>query len=104
MTETNVKVVVHFSGADSVVFTVCDSGEPIPEIVVSKLFHDTVDSETGLGTGLYHAYHWAEQHGYLLSLKNNEKGAVCFMLEKKEIGTTPPSHHLVSALHSVNQT
>ncbi len=92
MTETNIKVVVRLSGTDSIVFTVCDSGEPIPEIVVSKLFHDTVDSETGLGTGLYHAYHWAEHHGYLLSLKNNEKGAVCFILEKKEIGTTPPSH------------
>ena len=92
MTETNIKVVVHFSGNDSVVFTVCDSGEPIPEIVVSKLFHDIVDSETGLGTGLYHAYHWAEHHGYLLSLENNEKGAVCFILEKKEIGTTLPNY------------
>jgi signal transduction histidine kinase len=92
MTQTNIKVVVQLSGTDSVVFTVCDSGEPIPEKIASKLFYDTVDSETGLGTGLYHAYRWAEHHGYLLSLKNNEKGTVCFILEKKEAGTTPPSH------------
>ena len=83
MTETNIKVLVRLSGTNSVIFTVCDSGEPIPEIIVSKLFHNTVDSETGLGTGLYHAYRWAEQHNYLLSLEKNEKGAVCFKLEKK---------------------
>lgn len=84
MTETNIKVAIQLKGTDSLVLSVCDTGEPIPEIVVSKLFHDTVNSETGLGTGLYHAYHWAEQHGYLLSLKNNEKGTVCFTLEKRD--------------------
>jgi signal transduction histidine kinase len=92
MTEMNIKVVVHLIVTDSVAFTVCDTGEPIPETVASKLFHDTVDSETGLGTGLYQAYRWAEQHGYLLSLKNNEQGAVCFMLEKRKTSTITPDH------------
>ncbi len=83
MTETNIKVAVYLSAVDSVTLTVCDSGDSIPEIITSRLFHDIVDSETGLGTGLYQAYRWADQYGYLLSLKNNEKGAVCFKLEKK---------------------
>ena len=92
MTETNINVTVHLSVVDSVTLTVCDSGDSIPETIASKLFYDIVDSETGLGTGLYHAYHWAEQHGYVLSLKSNEKGAVCFKLEKGKTSVT--SHHI----------
>jgi len=92
MTETSINVEVHLSVVDSVTFTVCDSGDSIPKTIASKLFHDTVDSETGLGTGLYQAYRWAEQHGYVLSLKSNEKGAVCFKLEKGKTSVTP--HHI----------
>ncbi|MFB3081680.1 MAG: sensor histidine kinase, partial [Nitrosomonadaceae bacterium] len=83
---------VHLSVVDSVTLTVCDSGDSIPATIASKLFYDIVDSETGLGTGLYHAYRWAEQHGYVLSLKSNEKGAVCFKLEKGKTSVT--SHHI----------
>jgi len=92
MTETNINVAVQLSVVDSVTLTVCDSGDSIPKTIASKLFHDTVDSETGLGTGLYQAYRWAEQHGYVLSLKSNEKGAVCFKLEKGKTSVTP--HHI----------
>ena len=92
MTETSINVEVHLSVVDSVTLTVCDSGDSIPKTIASKLFHDTVDSETGLGTGLYQAYRWAEQHGYMLSLKSNEKGAVCFKLEKGKTSVTP--HHI----------
>jgi signal transduction histidine kinase len=89
MTETNINVAVHLSVVDPITLTVCDSGDSIPETIVSKLFHDTVESETGHGTGLYQAYRWAEQHSYVLSLKNNEKGAVCFKLEKGKSKVTP---------------
>lgn len=85
MTETNINVAVHLSVDDSIVLTVCDSGSSIPEAITTKLFHDTVESESGLGTGLYQAFRWAEHHGYILSLKSNLKGAVCFKLEKKKI-------------------
>ncbi len=84
MTETNINIAVHLSVVDSVTLTVCDSGDSIPETTASKLFYDIVDSETGFGTGLYQAYRWAKQHGYVLSLKSNEKGAVCFKLEEEK--------------------
>ena len=80
LTEANINITVHFSVSDSVTLTVCDNGEPIPARIAAKLFQNTISSETGLGIGLYQAYRWAEQHGYTLRLKNNEKGAVCFEL------------------------
>ena len=86
LAEANVTISVHFSAGDSVTLTVCDSGDPIPEKITAKLFHNTISSETGLGIGLYQAYRWAEQHGYALSLKSNEKGAVCFELAQRNIG------------------
>ncbi len=92
MTETNINVAVHLNVDDSIVLTVCDSGNSIPEAIVTKLFHDTVESESGLGTGLYQAFRWAKHHGYVLSLKSNQKGAVCFKLEKKETNVAPASN------------
>jgi len=86
LTEANINITVHFSVSDSVTLTVCDNGEPIPARIAAKLFQNTISSETGLGIGLYQAYRWAEQHGYTLRLKNNEKGAVCFELAQGNVG------------------
>ena len=80
LTQANVNITVHFSVGDSVTLTVCDSGDSIPAKIAAKLFQNTISSETGLGIGLYQAYRWAEQHGYTLRLKSNQKGAVCFEL------------------------
>ena len=60
--------------------TVCDSGSEIPEDMASQLLHTVVESEDGLGVGLFQAARWAEQSGYRLVLKENLKGRVCFGL------------------------
>lgn len=86
LTQANINITVRFSAGDSVTLTVCDDGEPVPEKIVAKLFQNTVSSETGLGIGLYQAYRWAEQHGYALCLKSNERGAVCFELAQGNVG------------------
>ena len=60
--------------------TVCDSGDPIPEAIVTNLLCGVVVSENGLGIGLYQAARWAEQLGYRLTLASNQPGKVCFEL------------------------
>ena len=60
--------------------SVCDSGSEIPEELASQLLHTVVESEDGLGVGLFQAARWAEQSGYRLRLKENIKGRVCFEL------------------------
>ena len=65
--------------------TVCDSGSPIPEQLVSSLLHNVVVSENGLGIGLYQAARWAEQLGYRLTLDSNQPGRVCFELGRSEM-------------------
>jgi signal transduction histidine kinase len=66
--------------------TVCDSGSEIPESVVSQLLHTVVESEDGLGVGLFQAARWAEQSGYRLLLKENRRGRVCFELVEVKRG------------------
>lgn len=60
--------------------TVCDSGSEIQENVVMQLLHTVVESEDGLGVGLFQAARWAEQLGYRLLLQENTRGRVCFEL------------------------
>lgn len=62
--------------------TVCDSGSEIPESVAIQLLHTVVESEDGLGVGLFQAARWAEQSGYRLLLTENIMGRVCFELRE----------------------
>lgn len=59
---------------------VCDSGSEIPAAVARQLLQTVVESEDGLGIGLFQATRWAEQSGYRLLLQENVKGRVCFEL------------------------
>lgn len=90
LTQENINITVRFSVGNSVTLTVCDNGEPVPGKIAARIFQNTISSETGLGIGLYQAYRWAEQHGYTLRLKNNEKGAVCFELAQGKSTATVP--------------
>lgn len=60
--------------------SVCDSGDEIPEKIAGQLLRTVVESEDGLGVGLFQAARWAEQSGYRLLLRENRKGRVCFEL------------------------
>lgn len=61
--------------------SVCDSGSPVPEYLVDRLFLQPTDSNSGLGIGLYQAARQAELNGYQLRLVHNETGRVCFQLD-----------------------
>lgn len=66
--------------SDTFSVEVCDSGSAMPEIIAEQLFKKHISSENGLGIGLYHAARQAKEAGYLLSLVENQDGAVRFRL------------------------
>lgn len=62
------------------VLSVRDTGEAIDPAVSEALFRAPVQSQYGLGIGLYHAARQAAESGYFLILDENSKGAVSFRL------------------------
>lgn len=83
MSEPGIAITVRFGTEELITLSVCDTGTPIPPRIANKLFRNTVESETGLGIGLYQACRWAAQQGYRLSLSNNTPGQVCFELAQE---------------------
>jgi len=79
--ETDITTTIDiYSNDDEIFIFVTDSGTAIPDNKASRLFSEAVDSENGLGIGIYQAYRQAELYGYKLSLENNVNGNVCFKL------------------------
>ncbi|WP_333844422.1 sensor histidine kinase [Pelomicrobium sp.] len=72
------------AGEGRAVLRVTDTGEPVPARVAGALFDKPVASETGLGVGLYQVSREAARHGYILRLKENRPGRVCFELAPRE--------------------
>ncbi|PKO44117.1 MAG: ATP-binding protein [Betaproteobacteria bacterium HGW-Betaproteobacteria-4] len=60
--------------------TVADDGQAIPPILARALLSEPVNSEDGLGIGLYHAARQADGVGYSLVLAENRPGCVAFSL------------------------
>jgi hypothetical protein len=69
--------------------SVCDDGEPVPENLALQLFSSPVQSNSGLGVGLYQAARFAREQGFSLELSSNRAGQVCFALSPAE----KPSGH-----------
>jgi hypothetical protein len=61
-------------------FSVCDSGRAVPDAIAASLLRAPVQSENGLGIGLYQAARQAAAAGYALRLESNRDGEVCFAL------------------------
>jgi C4-dicarboxylate-specific signal transduction histidine kinase len=61
-------------------FMVEDNGEAAPDHVARNLFLGPVNSDFGLGVGLYQAARQASQFGYELKLEENLPGRVRFNL------------------------
>ncbi|MGH8864524.1 MAG: ATP-binding protein [Burkholderiales bacterium] len=60
--------------------SVCDDGQPVPDPLVQQLFNSPVQSNSGLGVGLYQVARFAREHGYQIALSTNRVGQVCFSL------------------------
>lgn len=64
--------------------SVCDDGQPVPEGLAQQLFRSPVQSNSGLGVGLYQAARFAREQGFELELSSNRAGQVCFSLGPAE--------------------
>ncbi len=77
--EPEMEIRVEFDPVQQVL-RVCDSGTAIPVGIERRLFDSPVDSNSGLGVGLYQACHEAQRAGFTLRLESNLPGKVCFSL------------------------
>lgn len=75
----NIQVI---SKNDDISIRVVDNGSAIPSEIAKRLFTEAVDSENGLGIGIYQSSRQAELNGYKLTLVNNTDKNVCFCLGK----------------------
>lgn len=72
------------SNESSTSVTICDTGDIIPDHISKQLLKNPIQSDNGLGIGLYQANKHAEMFGYQLQLINNDIGRVCFELSSKQ--------------------
>lgn len=75
--QPGLRITVQFDAGGLVV---SDDGRRIASALADALFGAPVDSEDGLGIGLYHAAQQAETAGYVLTLSENQPGRVAFSL------------------------
>lgn len=75
-----VSVRAELSCGKGIALSVEDDGEPAPEHVARNLFLGPINSELGLGVGLYQAARQASQLGYELNLNMNQPSLVRFRL------------------------
>jgi len=61
-----------------------DDGQAVPEGLAQQLFRSPVQSNSGLGVGLYQAARFAREQGYEIELADNRPGDVCFTLAPVE--------------------
>jgi signal transduction histidine kinase len=64
--------------------SVCDDGQAVPVALVRELFATPVQSNTGLGVGLYQVARFASDQGYKITLTSNVEGKVCITLAPSE--------------------
>ena len=83
MHENGIEIEVRLmSNADGLIFSVIDTGSPVPAEKAQYLLNEPVKSEQGLGVGLYQSAALAKQFDYELHLNENMDGLVSFSLMK----------------------
>jgi signal transduction histidine kinase len=78
--ERGLEIRVGFSCEGGGRLTVCDDGAALDDDLANRVLATPVQSNNGLGVGLYQAGRLARQAGYQLSMTSNQPGRVCFEL------------------------
>lgn len=82
--EPNLKIQVSLTNIENQLqLSVIDTGSAIQPDISQHLFKEVVSSQDGFGIGLYQSYELAKNHGYELSVNENNKGHVCFSLTQQ---------------------
>ena len=78
--ERNLVIRVGFSCEGGGCLTVCDDGSALGDDLANRILATPVQSDNGLGVGLYQAGRLARQAGCRLAMTSNQDGRVCFEL------------------------
>ena len=78
--ENDLRIVVRLQWRDGFVLSVCDDGVPVADSLAAQLFNSSVQSNSGLGVGMYQVSRFAREQGYEVTLDSNTPGNVCFTL------------------------
>jgi len=93
--ESNLCITISLYGyEENTQLLISDNGNKIPDDKANIILKEPVNSDNGLGIGLYQAARQAESFGYLLTLKSNQEGNVCFEL------TNNANAHLIESKKS----
>ena len=83
-TAISLRILARLQWAGGFVLSVCDDGQPVPDSLVGALFNAPVQSNSGLGVGMYQVARFAKEQGYEVALSSNEPGRVCFSLTQSK--------------------
>ena len=78
--ESNLRILARLQWDAGFVLSVCDDGQPVPESLAGQLFKSPVQSNSGLGVGMYQVARFAREQGFEVALSSNQPGRVCFSL------------------------
>jgi signal transduction histidine kinase len=79
--QPDLRIAVRFTIDDGAEFSVTDNGPAVPAILLRDLLRAPVQSDSGLGIGLFQAAQQALAMGFSLELRENRDGEVCFALK-----------------------
>jgi signal transduction histidine kinase len=79
--QPDLRIAARFTLDDGVEFSVTDNGPAIPAVLLRDLLRAPVQSDSGLGIGLFQAAQQAQALGFSLELRENRDGEVCFALK-----------------------
>ena len=84
-TANSLRILARLQWAGGFVLSVCDDGQPVPDSLAGALFNSPVQSNSGLGVGMYQVARFAKEQGYEVALSSNEPGRVCFSLTPSDL-------------------
>lgn len=83
--QREISIEVTIGNGTDFLIEVGDTGEAIPAETAKQLFKKQINSQNGLGIGLYHAGKQAKKSGYTLRLVENTHGDVRFRLSRTNL-------------------
>jgi signal transduction histidine kinase len=82
--ENGLRILARLQWDAGFVLSVCDDGQPVPDSLAGQLFKSPVQSNSGLGVGMYQVARFAREQGYEVALSSNQPGRVCFALTQAD--------------------